>query len=105
MHDISMHTRTFDESNQHWMPNPDFNRLFVLSQQNWANDRLRAKGYLFLNDVYEMLGLERTSVGQLVGWSREKNENSFVDFGIATQDGSSFALEFNIDGEIIDTLP
>ena len=54
--------------NPHWEPNNEYNIMFIKAQENYANDLLRAKKRLFLNDVYEMLGLPRTKAGQVVGW-------------------------------------
>lgn len=58
--------------------------------------QLHARGYVFLNDVYDMLGIDRTKEGQIVGWVYNKNNevgDNFVDFGILetnreTEDGS-----------------
>jgi len=85
------------------------------AQKRWANDRLRAYGYLFLNEVYDALGLERSQVGQFVGWRADAKENGtgdgFVSFGmydIADESSRAFVnllehtvlLDFNVDGPI-----
>ena len=61
--------------------------------QNYANDRLRLKGFLFLNEVYQMIGFEESKAGQIVGWVYDKNNpemQDIVDFGIFTSDNSRF---------------
>jgi hypothetical protein len=79
---------------------------------------LEKKGYLFLNDVYEMLGFERTKAGQVVGWIYnldDPNGDNHVDFGI--YDGNNadkrqfvngleraILLDFNVDGPILDLI-
>jgi hypothetical protein len=84
-------------------------------QQQYANDLLHARGYVFLNDVYDMLGIDRTKEGQIVGWVYNKNNevgDNFVDFGILetnreTEDGSyepAILLDFNVDGNILDLI-
>ncbi len=64
---------------------PASNLAWLRQQQQWANDTLRARGYLFLNEVYEQLGFPRTSDGQIVGWlwdpKREKYSNGNYSFG------------------------
>lgn len=105
----------FDESNRNWQAYPGMNVMFVRCQQNTANDLLRGRGYIFLNDVYELLGFPRTPAGQLVGWlKREENDpggDGFVDFGVLEGDNfnglrfvkgdeKSVWLSFNVDGEI-----
>jgi Family of unknown function (DUF6353) len=107
----SAYARFFDESSRNWTKTPEWNRMFVQAQQDWANDRLRAYGFLFLNEVYEELGLERTQAGQIVGWSMQGNGDKYVDFGvydIADENNRAFVnglegvilLDFNVDGPI-----
>lgn len=99
--------------NPHWEPNNEYNIMFIKAQENYANDLLRAKKRLFLNDVYEMLGLPRTKAGQVVGWVYNKDNpvgDNYVDFGLYTDNlsYSDFAngldpailLDFNVDGNI-----
>ena len=111
---ISDYARFFDDGCTGWTKNPEFNLMFLKQQQRYANDILKARGHLFLNEVYDMLGIDRTSAGQAVGWVYdEKNPvgDNFVDFGIydlnderkrAFVNGSerTILLDFNVDGEI-----
>ncbi|MGM9968867.1 MAG: DUF6353 family protein [Anaeroplasma sp.] len=116
------YVRIFDETNPNWVRDADQNRIFLMQVQNHANDRLRIQGYLFLNDVYEMLGFPKTQTGQVVGWlcdSKHPENNhgdGYVDFGImeiGDVDKSAFIngyeksilLEFNVDGPILNKLP
>jgi hypothetical protein len=107
----SIYGKFFDESNANWTKTPEWNLQFVRGQQNYANDRLQAYGYVFLNEVYEWLGLPRTQAGQIVGWRKKGNGDGFVDFGIydigdenqrAFVNGleASCFLDFNVDGPI-----
>lgn len=96
--------------------NADYNLFFLRSQQDLANNILRAKGFLFLNEVYDMLGIDRSIPGQTVGWVYDKNANdhgdNYVDFGIREvyrkrSDNPNdyekvFLLDFNVDGNILD---
>lgn len=55
--------------------------------QNNANDILTRRGYLFLNDVYDMLRLPRTKEGYHVGWVKDGLINdipcdNYIDFGV-----------------------
>ena len=97
-------------------PNADYNAFFLKAQQELANHMLRANGFLFLNDVYDMLGIDRSIAGQAVGWVYDKNTDdhgdNYVDFGIqevfrkkSDQPGDYekvFLLDFNVDGAILD---
>ena len=92
--------------------------MYLRKQQDYANDLLKSRGYLFLNEVYEMLGIQRTPAGQVVGWIYdEKNPNgdNYIDFGIydvtderkrAFVNGfeRNILLDFNVDGVIYDMI-
>lgn len=111
----SAYARIFDERNPNWEKNPAYSEQFLRCQQQYANDLLRSRGYLFLNDVYESLGFERTKAGQIVGWVYNKKNtvgDNFVDFGIHEahtvddaddyENGLVYILDFNVDGNILD---
>ena len=115
---ISDYSRIFYEGNPGWTKDPEMNLVYLKQQQNWANDKSKAKGYLLLNEVYDMLGFPRTKAGQIVGWVYdEKNPigDNFVDFGIYNLDNPanirfvngderSILLDFNVDGNIWDLM-
>lgn len=113
--DVNDYARFFDETCLNYEENMDYNIMFLHSQEQYANDRLKADGYLFLSDVYEALGIKRTKMSQTVGWVyRPENPDgdNFVDFGILetnreTEDGGyekAILMEFNVDGPIIDLI-
>lgn len=81
-HDI--YSRCFDETCPNWVKSAQANRAFLEGQQKYANDKLRAKGFLFLNEVYESLGFDATDFGQVVGWiyNSEDGLDNYVDFGM-----------------------
>lgn len=97
-------------------PNNDYNKFFLEAQQRLANRMLRANGFLFLNDVYDMLGIERSVAGQSVGWVYDENSedhgDNHVDFrmkkiyrrysGAYDDEGQVvYLLDFNVDGNIL----
>lgn len=108
----SPYARFFDEASPHWEKNAEFNRLFVQCQQNYANEKLRAQGHLFLNEVYDMLGIDRSTAGSVVGWVIGKDGDNYVDFGMYEAVNSRFIngwersilLDFNVDGVIYDKI-
>lgn len=113
--DTSYYAKFFDAVCTGWTKDPKFNLIFLKQQQNYANELLRVKGHLFLNEVYDMLGIPRTKAGQIVGWKYdEKNPigDNFVDFGINDDRNKDFVngyentalLDFNVDGEILDII-
>ena len=111
---ISDYSRIFDECNPSWSKSPEHNLVFLKQQQNYANDLLKSRGHLFLNEVYDMLGFPRTQAGQIVGWVYDDVNpvgDNFVDFGIYNLDSErarafvngyerSILLDFNVDGNV-----
>jgi hypothetical protein len=106
-----------DESSESWTPPPfeNHNWVFLRNTQNWANDILKSRGHIFLNEVYKMLGLSHTTAGAVVGWvyDRELGGDNFIDFGIFDYDSSprysngrenAILLDFNVDGPIYDLI-
>lgn len=120
----------FEADNPYWEKDGNYNRMFLLAQQQYANDKLRADGFLYLNDVLYTLGIPKTKAGQIVGWvynpENPKGDN-YVDFGIYDayrRDEVAFTkdkamgdrhddynkyervviLDFNVDGNILDLM-
>lgn len=120
------YTRFFDASCRGWEPSAEMNMLYLLNMQKQANRMLKSKGSLFLNEVYDLLGIERTKTGAIVGWIYDKNNpvgDNEVDFGIFDvkfhddKIGDGLAqrrfvngledvvlLNFNVDGPILDRV-
>lgn len=110
----SIYARFFDESCKNWTKCPEDNLRFLKMVQAWANKKLQAEGYLYLNDVYEALGIPKTKAGHVVGWIYDEAHpvgDNFVDFGIYdlyNEKARDFVngyervilLDFNVDGNI-----
>lgn len=106
----------FDEYSDKWTKDPLYNKQWVISIQNWANNLLKTRGHLFLNEVYEALGFKQTSVGAITGWvlSNDNSTHNCVDFGLYSDaDGirdfinnreRNILLDFNVDGVIYDLI-
>lgn len=103
-------SRFFDECSRYWKKHPAYNITFLKGVEREMNDTLRARGYLFLNDVYNALGIAPSKIGALVGWTDTKENPHYVDFGIgnlscdqfAKGDNPSILLRFNTEGYILD---
>lgn len=102
----------FDEYSRYWQKNAEMNRMFVQVQQNHFNQALQTRGHVFLNEVYDALGVDRTQAGAMMGWTLE-NGDGYVDFGMFATDKTGFIngwersvlLDFNVDpGPIIDHI-
>ena len=114
MNDVSVYARFFDESCAQWTKTPEYNFMFLRAQQNYYNDMLKSRGHVFLNEVYDALGIPRTQAGSVVGWVVGEGD-SFIDFGIFDGERQrarefvngyerSILLDFNVDGVIYDMI-
>lgn len=114
----SPYARIFNRDCAGWDEDPAFSLTFLKQQENWANDKLRSQKHLFLNEVYDMLGIPRCKIGQEIGWvydPRNDKLQNFVDFGIfdiynkAKQDFVNgfekvIILDFNVDGPVYELI-
>ena len=101
----------FDENSASWDRSRDMNVFFLKFTQDYFNDLLKLRGYLFLNEVYDRLGIPRRAIGQCVGWVYDENNlngDNFVDLDIFNErnnnDGNVFILDPNVDGYILDKI-
>lgn len=105
-----------EESSTCWDPNEDYTSQNLAAVQLWANRRLERKGHLFLNEVFDQLGLSRTREGAVVGWRKNGEGDGYVSFGefdasiyrVPSDDytrvDSNFIVDFNVDGVIWDKI-
>lgn len=97
----------FDNKSRNYETNMDYNRMFLKVQQQFANDKLQARGHIFLNEVLDDLDLPRSPAGQIVGWTKD-GPDGYVNFRILevereTEDGRhepALLLDFNVEGDI-----
>ena len=125
--DVSVYARFFEKytrddfgnviENPNWETTGEYRLMFLKQVQRYMNDRLRAKGRVFLNEVYEELGLPKSKEGQIVGWVYNTEHpvgDNYIDFGLykSEQNYSDFLygeneailLDFNVDGNIWDLM-
>lgn len=108
----SPYAKFFDEGSKHWQPDAELNRLWIDIQQRYLNQLLAARGFVFLNEAYEALGVEWSSAGQAVGWIMNGDGDNYIDFGMYKATNANFInghepnilLDFNVDGTIIDKI-
>lgn len=114
----SPYSKFFDESSRCWEKDANYNLMFLRRMQSMFNDKLKANGYVFLNDVYDALDIERTPEGQTVGWVYDPENpelENYIDFGIYDVHRKSsrdfvnglervILLNFNVDGNILQSF-
>ncbi len=113
----NIYARFFDETCSQWSKTPEYNLMYLHAQQNYFNTLLQARGHVFLNEVYDALGIPRSSAGAVVGWvlNKDGSGDNFIDFGVFDGDNfksrefvngieRSILLDFNVDGTIYDKI-
>lgn len=116
MDEPSQYARFFDQLLPDFKKNPEYNMIFLRAQQEYANNMLQARGHVFLNEIYDALGMERTGAGAAVGWVHGKGGDDYIDFGIFDDHANervrdfvngreaAILLDFNVDGVIWDKI-
>ena len=114
---VSGYARFFDQYSPSWSKDPEVNLFFLKCQQNYLNDLLKARGHVFLNEVYDRIGIPRTQAGAVVGWvlSDDGSTDNYISFGVfegESDQARSFVngregavlCDFNVDGIIFNKI-
>ena len=119
MDDLSEYARVFSKATSPNYEDPIHNLAFLKAQETFFNQLLHARGHVFLSEVYDALGFDRTPASIVVGWVDGYGDN-YIDFGIVnafyqdsdiynsvhrpvnSEDG--YLLDFNVDGVIYDKI-
>lgn len=113
--EMSDYGRFFDEYNPNFVMkelNKNFNEAnseFILSVEALMNIILKQRGYLFLSEVYEHLGIPPSRQSRIVGWMYNENNpigDNCVNISIVNHDleTGKMQLDFNVDGFILDKI-
>lgn len=111
----SKYARFFEAGNIYWNKTPGYNLMYLRGAQSMCNDRLKTRGHVFLNEVYEMIGIPHSQEGAVVGWVRDGDGDGRIDFGVyditkkTSMDfvngwADAILLDFNVDGYIQDLI-
>ena len=118
----SIYARYFDHTCRNFQNSALMNRAFLASQERYLNDILIIRGFVFLNEAYEALGMPWTPEGQLVGWvlrspeqMKAEGRDGYISFDInnvyndpardfTNSINPAFLLDFNVDGIINDLI-
>ena len=112
---LDSYSRCFDETNPYYVKSAEYNKNFLIQREADANNLCKIRSFLTLNDVYDMLGYERTKEGQLIGWVYDPENPNKIDFGLfdnRLHENMEFVngyepaiwLNFNVDGNLLNLL-
>ena len=107
----------FDETCTGYTDDADYNKNTLILLQARFNERLKRIGYVYLNEIYEALGVEKTEAGHVMGWRYAPHDpnhegDNVIDFNmwdIRSRANRRFIngyepvvlLDFNVDPEPI----
>lgn len=91
--------KVFDVSSHMWDKNSQYNGLYINAVLRKFDDTLHVRGYVFLRDIYEQLGLKITNESCILGWVKNNIRNKDVEFVNMTifpiEGTSNFKLVFD----------
>lgn len=112
---FSQFARFFDSSSEEWVDDAGLNFAFLKGVEARMNDRLARKGCVFLNEVYDALGMRPSQAGAVCGWLKDSVKgDGYISFGLfdPNEAGRRFVnglenvvlLDFNVEGVIYDLI-
>ena len=104
-----LYTFFFDRASREWVDDAGSNRRFLVNRQNYFNELLSNRGYVFLSEVLQELDIPITDASQSVGWyydlyNTDAEGGNYIDFGIKELVNGHepvALLNFNCAGNII----
>lgn len=96
-----------------WSRDEQLAHMTLVATQNYYNNVLQSRGYVFLNEIYDALGLPATPHGQIVGWLYNGDGDNFINIARDVDEEymehvnglvTTWWLDFNVDGPIYQEL-
>lgn len=102
---ITFIEKKFDIHNRYWAEDDLWNQMFIRQVLAHFEKKLRVRGFVFLNDVYDELGLPMTKQGFISGWLYDENDKSILwDISEPNSEGE-IKITFISRKDILDVLP
>lgn len=96
---MAIYVKRYDKNAKYWMNNAEYNQYFIRMMINHFNTLLKTRGYVFLKDIYEYLGMPITRDSIIVGWI--DSPTKYVDIVYEQASDTEFMLKFRTDGIIL----
>ena len=94
----------FDSSCPLWSKDRESNEKLLREIETYYNELFKARGYVFLRDIYEKLGVGVTKESIVVGWHRRSSliEEKPIQFRLHTtgKKDPHIIVDFNVVSEI-----
>lgn len=106
---LSVYSFIFDQSNPNFVDNRELNEFYLRVVEQYLNTVMEVRGYVLLNDLFEQMGLPRTPVGCISGWSVKAPGDNFIDLGVnmdinKRQGDARFIIDPNCNGVMYDLI-
>lgn len=101
----SKYSQVFNSDCKNWFESEDCNLLYLRATEQYFNDVLRERGYVFLRDILEYLGFPVTRESLFVGWLYDpsrKFADNHIEFGLSNTNrgNTDIKMNFNVNGDI-----
>ena len=97
---LSKYGRRFDKTCSQWKNDKIQNRMTIRYYERYFVDLLSIRGYVFLRDIYELLGMHPTKESCTNGWWN--NGHNSIVFELEELGGSDYKIHVKDEGSIID---
>ena len=99
--------KSFSCSHRSWMNDTEHNKRVVKMILDYCYEKFRARRYLFLNEVYQELGIPMTRQGQIAGWVYNRENAKDYMWTVWTKDDgyNDVYITFEPLSDILDALP
>lgn len=85
-----------------WRENAFENIMFLRVAQNYFNDLFACRGYVFLNEILDYLGINQTKIGHNYGWSKYTRDSDICFLDMDSYHAiDNIVLNFNCNYEPI----
>lgn len=80
---------TFDDQCTPWKDNKEFNKMYIEHVICYLNTKLKATGWISLNDLYDSLGRDRSLSAQVYGWRLQQDKYGLIEYKFVETDDST----------------
>lgn len=99
----------FGRHNANWHSQNEGNILFLRCVENYMNDLLQIRGHVFLNEVYDSLGMKHTRHGAMSGWLYDPANfktciSVYISLKVLAEVDGDLVFEINVNDIIYDKI-
>lgn len=85
----------FDKTSSAWTRDREFNDMFLLRIERFINDIIYDRGYIYLNQIYEMLGLKWNPEDENPCIRKHGEQLRFMEFELFHQSNNTVLIHIH----------